>query len=457
MSRLQYVPEMKEDERMPIILPYDSPVTDALVYYYHHRVNQHAGGRGSLSSEVGTRFWLPRIGLKADQILKKCHRCKQRDVQSATHDFAPLPPGRVKREGSGSFQVFRDIGMDLFGPYYIHERHVRPAQQVPPEPRGRGRPKKDKPETSKRWIIIFSCMKIRAVHCEYLRDCSEEEILMALERFCLARGTPDTIFCDRGKYFIGAEDTLRRHWERLNEQNPRLREHFADIDFYFNPAYAPNYGGHYERLIGLVKRAMEPLYRTPNLTDSILYTVMRRAENLVNSRPLAVRTVPDSADPQPITPAHFLRGRIYRRLADIGEGPFSRDWQYVETLTQRFFENFVKNCSPLYNFDYSKDTTEVEFQKGDVVWILNEKSPVHGTWPMGKISDVIVSRDGKIRTVHVSYDGKDLKKAIKDVALVISEPQATTITSESGLVLLPQHPVNNELYRHEKAGNQHIW
>jgi hypothetical protein len=243
----------------------------------------------------------------------------------------------------------------------------------------------------------------------------------------------------------------------LNEQNPRLRENFADIEFHFNPAYAPNYGGHYERLIGLVKKAMQPLYRAPNMTDSILYTVMRRAECLVNARPLAVRTTPDSADPQQITPSHFLRGRIYRRIADIGEGPFFRDWQYVEALMQKFGDRFIKECSPLYNYDYSKDTTEIEFQKGDIVWILNEKSPIHGTWPMGVVSDVVISPDDKIRTIYVAYDGKVLKKAIKDVALVLSEPEATTLTSESGIVLLPPHSDDKGLYRHKPAGNKHIW
>jgi hypothetical protein len=206
-----------------------------------------------------------------------------------------------------------------------------------------------------------------------------------------------------------------------------------------------------------MKKAMEPLYRKPNLTDSILYTVMRRAENLVNSRPLAARVTPDAADPQPITPAHFLRGRIYRRLADIGDGPFHRDWLYIQKLEDDFFERFLKGCTPLYNFNYSKDSTTNEFKVGDIVWLLNEYSPSHGSYPLAKISDVKISPDGKIRTVHVSHEGKDLKKAIKDVALVISEPEATTITTESGLVVLPQFPVDNSLYKHGKAGAKHLW
>jgi hypothetical protein len=179
--------------------------------------------------------------------------------------------------------------MDLFRPFQVFpgspnvtEIETNPAQPEPPPKRKRGRPSKNVPkpppalpkqkpgrplkdkalEKEKRWIIIFTCRKIRAIHCEYLYDQTEESVLMALEKFCLARGTPKTIYCNRGKYFIGAEDTLRRHWNMLNKRDPCLRELFADIEFYFNPAYAPNYEGHYERLIGVIKeqwsRCSEP-------------------------------------------------------------------------------------------------------------------------------------------------------------------------------------------------------
>ena len=224
-----------------------------------------------------------------------------------------------------------------------------------------------------------------------------------------------------------------------------------------NPAYTPHYGGHYERLIGLVKKAMEPLYRAPNLTDSILDTVVRRADHLVNARPLAVRVTPDAADPQPITPAHFLRGRIYRRLADVTGKSFIRDWSYMESLVEKFFERFLKGCAPLYNFDYSKDSTITEFKKGDVVWLLNERSSTHGKWPLVKVSDVTTSPDGKVRTVHVQHEGKVLKKAIKDLALVTSEADATTTTGDSGLMVLPPYPIDPSIYGQNEAGAKHIW
>jgi hypothetical protein len=490
MSRLRYVSEMKLDERANIILPFNSPITDAIMRDFHKRIVVHAGGRGTLASEFGTRFWLNRPGPKADEIIAACHVCRKRDIKPRQHDFAPLPDARVKTSGPSSLQVFRDIGIDLFGPYMVYPRRVPPEvpdpaapqtsavaapppvlpaprkqgrppknapKLLPPEPKKKGRPKKAECYSEKRWIMIFACMKIRAIHCEKLQDCTEEEILMALDRFCMTRGTPETIYCDRGSYFIGAENTLRCHWDRINEENPIVRKHFADIQWYFNPGCSPHYGGHYERLIGLVKKAMQPLYRPPNLTDSILHTVMIKAVNLVNSRPLAVRITPSAADPQPITPNHFLRGRFYRRLADIGEGgSFFRDWKYIQDLENKFFQGFLKGCVPLYNYDYSKDSTKIEFKKGDTVWLLKKSSPTHGNWPLVKVSEVETSRDGKIRTVHVMYEDKDVKTAIKDLALVVSEPEATT-NIEGGIVVLPQFPEDKTLYESKPAGRKYIW
>lgn len=438
-SRLQYVQYMLKDERTPILIPFESPVTEAILRWYHVRRLRHSGGRATLAAEMGTRFWVPRLGLKAAKICKACQTCVLRDAKPQEFDFAPLPPSRVKGEGEGSFQVFRDVGMDLFGPFTVfdHSSMKDEAAKAAKAPAKRGRPKLIKPRELKRWIIIFTCMKVRAIHCEYLYDQSEDEVLAALDRFCLSRGTPDNIYCDRGTYFIGAEDDLRRHWFQLNEADPRLRDHYASIEFHFNPSHSPHYGGHYERLIGIVKKAMAPLFREPNLTDSMLYTTMRRAQALVNARPIAVRTAPDSADPQPITPDHFLRGRMYRRLADF-DGPYKEKWAHVQQLVDHFWRRFLKECTPLYHFDRSQDDGKVtNLQVGDIVCLIGKKSAIHGGWPMAVVTDTITSPDGKVRTVFVKHGDDVEKKAIKDVLFILREPEATTL-NEGGVIVVPQ-------------------
>jgi hypothetical protein len=76
---------------------------------------------------------------------------------------------------------------------------------------------------------------------------------------------------------------------------------------------------------------------------------------------------------------------------------------------------------------------------------------------MVKVADTSTGPDGKVRTIHVEHEGKDVKTAIKDVALVLSEPEATTITTEGGLVVLPQFKPDTNRYKMPKAGATHIW
>jgi hypothetical protein len=124
---------------------------------------------------------------------------------------------------------------------------------------------------------------------------------------------------------------------------------------------------------------------------------------------------------------------------------------------EEFSKRFLKECVSLYNYDYSKEQNPVEFKKGDIVWLLRSKSPEHGSWPRAKVTDLIVGADGKVRTIYVQNGDKIEKTAIKDVALLLSEPETTTVTTDSGVVLIPQFPPRPELYKTDKAGISHLW
>jgi len=111
----------------------------------------------------------------------------------------------------------------------------------------------------------------------------------------------------------------------------------------------------------------------------------------------------------------------------------------------------------MYNFDYSKDQNPVEFQVGDIVWLIRDKSAIHGAWPRAKVTDVLRGPDGKVRTVYVQTGDQVLKKKIADLALLVREPDATTTTTEEGLVIVPQFKPNPKLYKTDKAGASLLW
>jgi hypothetical protein len=148
------------------------------------------------------------------QIIKDCTHCKRVLAQQRKLPPARLPDARVGIPGEPlCAQVFRDVGIDFAGPYNVST--------------GRGKPKQ------KHWILLFVCMKVRAIHLEMTRGISAEAFINALERFTSRRGTPAAFYCDNGTRFLKADTDLLDAYE---EVSPKLRQYFAKIDFVFNPA-----------------------------------------------------------------------------------------------------------------------------------------------------------------------------------------------------------------------------
>ena len=69
-----------------------------------------------------------------------------------------------------------------------------------------------------------------------------EDFILSLRKFIARRGCPNLIVSDNGSAFIS-----------------ELTQNFASencIQWQFNPAQAPWWGGHFERLVGCVKRCL---------------------------------------------------------------------------------------------------------------------------------------------------------------------------------------------------------
>ena len=93
--------------------------------------------------------------------------------------MAPFPRSRVSQA-----IPFSGTGLDYLGPIFV----------------------KYCGETRKRWICLFTCLVIRAVHLELLQDMTTEEFLYAFRRFISTRGTPTQIISDNASQFkLGSE------------------------------------------------------------------------------------------------------------------------------------------------------------------------------------------------------------------------------------------------------------
>ncbi|XP_071171091.1 uncharacterized protein [Mytilus edulis] len=138
--------------------------------------------------------------------------------------MANLPPSEKVTQDTAPFTI---VGMDYFGPFAIKQRRC----------------------TVKRYGVIFTCLKIRAVHLEVADSLDTSSCINAIRRFIARRGVPKIIRSDNGTNLVGAQRELKDEivkWNLNQIDNFMLQK---GIDWKFNPPVASNFGGVWERLI----------------------------------------------------------------------------------------------------------------------------------------------------------------------------------------------------------------
>jgi hypothetical protein len=209
----------------PVYLPRDSIFAKKVVER-EHLITLH-GGVAMTIAKVRERFWIPKLRRLVKRVRKSCYGC----VRFRAQAYEKPPPGKLpvtRTEGSAPFQV---VGVDFAGPIRY---------------RTKGKAEK------KAYLALYGCSLTRAVHLEILRSMEVVEFIPSLKRLIARRGRPKIIYSDNAKTFIAANKWLKR------AQKDEKLHHFLvvnKIEWRFNLSRAPWWGGQYERLIGLFKRA----------------------------------------------------------------------------------------------------------------------------------------------------------------------------------------------------------
>ncbi|XP_055584735.1 uncharacterized protein LOC129737599 [Uranotaenia lowii] len=321
-GRIRNAPKVELDCKYPIILPKNHHVTYLLVDDYHKRF--HHGNNETIVNEIRQRFHIPSIRGFVKDVVKKCQYCKVSKARPVVPRMGPLPLARL----SAGVRPFAYVGVDYFGPLQVKV--------------GRA--------TVKRWVALFTCLTIRAVHLEVIYSLTTEACIMGIRRFIGRRGSPVEFHSDNGTNFQGAERLLRE------QINMGLEFTFTNTNtkWLFIPPGAPHMGGSWERMVRSIKVAISDAYNE-NLDDERLLTLLIEAESIVNCRPLTYLPL-DSAEQEALTPNHLLLGnstgvhqpeqhavcdrKLLSRSWDTLQkqiGSFWKRWtlEYLPTLTKR--------------------------------------------------------------------------------------------------------------------------
>ncbi|XP_065088007.1 uncharacterized protein LOC135709538 [Ochlerotatus camptorhynchus] len=374
-SRIGAAPFAPYEAKYPIILPKKHPITFLLTDSYHQRL-LHANNE-TVFNDMRQRFYIPALRRLVRKVAAECQRCKNSKAIPRIPRMAPLPRARL----TPFVKPFSYVGIDYFGPMLVKVGR----SQV------------------KRWVALFTCLTIRAVHMEVVHTLSAQSCIMAFRRFVARRGAPLEVYSDNGTCFVGANRQLKMEMKKINENCASTFTN-ARTKWIFNPPAAPHMGGLWERMVRSVKTAMFAIgngLRQPN--EETFETIVLEAESVVNSRPLTYIAL-DSADQEALTPNHFLlygtQGVNQPAVQPIDHRSALRDsWKLAQWKIDEFWRRWTREYLPVVARRSKWFEPVKPLQVGDIVIVVDDTARNH--WIRGRITEVCVAQDGQVRKARI--------------------------------------------------------
>ena len=135
--------DLSYDAKHPMILPGKHRVTEMIILHYHF-ANGHVGPY-QLLAETRQRFWIVNGVSSIRRVLRRCNAILGEEITAA------LPAVRVPSDNHQLIYPFAAVGIDYFGPLYVHAGPLT-------------RSMRKNPKLHKRDRCIFTYLRYRAVH-----------------------------------------------------------------------------------------------------------------------------------------------------------------------------------------------------------------------------------------------------------------------------------------------------
>ena len=395
------------DVNNPVLLPPHSAVTSMILQDCHVQVG-HQGRHltGGRVRQCGYHIHKGSSAIK--NFINQCVTCRRLRGKCQDQLMADLPPDRLEET-----PPFTNVGIDLFGPYLIHDGKTTRTQR----------------STKKVWGLMITCLVSRAIHIELVPYLDTPSLQLALRRFYALRGTCKRIRSDQGTNLMGARNQL------FDIQQLKTDALKSGIEWEVNPPAASNMGGVWERKIGSVKRIMESklyLCDKSSLSRDELNTYLQECASIINNTPLwEVSTHPD--DPSPLSPANLLTLRDSPNPAPLESFTESdlnsygkNRWHRVMFLCDEFWRRWQSHYLALLQRRNRWLKPNHAIQIGDIVLVKGTNK--RNDWPMGRIASIKYSKDNLVRSAVIRLPSKDsgkpryLERSIRDTVLLVSSP-----------------------------------
>ncbi|XP_044573440.1 uncharacterized protein LOC123257680 [Drosophila ananassae] len=338
-----------------IILAPGCRITNLIVRSFHEKYHHLA--HETAINDIKASFYISRLRVLYKSVRSTCQRCKVDSAAPRPPQMAPIPRARI-----GSFQrPFTYTGVDYFGPLLVNV----------------GRRKE------KRWIALFTCLTLRAVHFEIAYSLDTSSCIMCLSNFMALRGTPKEIFSDNGTNFRATEKAVREELKKIEHDKITIK--FDGINYSFN--------------------------------DEGLRNALMEAQFIINSRPLTFVSL-DTEDDAALTPNHLLLGSAngYKPLPKEGMN-LQRRWIETQRFGDRFWQRWIKEYAPVLTRRTKWFEKVPPITIGSIVVIVDELLP-RNLWLKGRVIDTMKAKDGQVRRVTIKTQHGVLERPATKIAVL---------------------------------------
>ena len=381
ISKCQY---FKYEIHHPVLLPKDHRLTKLIINDCHNKM-QHLGIGTTLNYLREQGYWIPKGRMAVKQVLSTCHICKKYNALAFKYPkFTDMPKHQMNL-----VIPFQHVGVDYTGHFWVRDENSGHSVKV--------------------YVLIFTCLNIRAVHFELLPDMSTKNFLLAFHRFCNRYSIPHYLYSDNAKAFLKGGNILESSLQSKEVQEELEKINIKHVKI---PLYSAWIGAAWERLIRVLKTCLYKVVGRAKLTYFEMLTSLSNIQLAINSRPLTYRSSSESLEF--ITPNSFLKlhgdsslvlrggnGEIW--VDDQSQPSLEKTIEEQELVLESFkklwYESYLLSLRE-HSRNLYQCSWENKIKEGDIVLIrsLNKPRPF---WLMGRVLQTMKGLDGKIRTVQL--------------------------------------------------------
>ena len=370
------------------VLDKSSPLAIAIAKYIHDQVYKHRGFESSFRFSLDFCFIIEGLKLFRE-IGEDCIKCSM-----LRGKYLKLPMGPLPDESFTVAPPFYCSQVDLFGPCHVyvpgHAMKTRHKNVV----------------EVKCYVLCFVDLVTKCVNLQVIENKAADGIIDGINRMCCEVGVPKIIFTDQDTGIMKALGEVDVTYKDLQQVIYKEK----GILFKTCPVQGHNFHGLAEKKIHSVQECLQRMeIEKMRLHATGYQTLMKLIENDLNNLPFGY-CYGRKSDNSPLLKLVFPNLlRIGRNNSRALDGPIKipkNPGDLVKRVNEAYstFYNLWNTViipklmkAPKW-FDQSEN-----LKIGEIVYFQKVENEMKSSWSLGKIVDVVMSKDGVVRRATVEY------------------------------------------------------